>query len=243
MAVLFAFIVFLGAGLVKGVLGMGLPTVALGLLALCMPPAEAAALLLIPSLVTNLWQLWDGPALGALLRRFWPMMVSLILGTLITTRWLADAGSGWIPALLGLILMLYGGMGLMSIRWFVAPRQEGSLSILVGFLTGLVTGATGVFVVPAVPYFQALGLGKEALIQTLGLSFTVSTVALGAGLWWHGGLPTGSLGVSGLMVLPALAGLALGQWIRQRLSEAVFKRCFFLGLLLLGFHSLVRAVG
>ncbi|RUZ51274.1 sulfite exporter TauE/SafE family protein, partial [Mesorhizobium sp. M7A.F.Ca.CA.004.05.2.1] len=52
--------VFLAAGFVKGVVGMGLPTVAMGLLAVTMPPAQAAALLLSPSLVTNLWQLFTG---------------------------------------------------------------------------------------------------------------------------------------------------------------------------------------
>ena len=44
---------FLVAGLVKGVVGMGLPTVAMGLLGLVMPPVQAAALLVVPSLVTT----------------------------------------------------------------------------------------------------------------------------------------------------------------------------------------------
>ena len=48
--------IFLLAGLVKGVIGMGLPTVAMGLLALVLPPAEAAAIVVVPSLVTNVWQ-------------------------------------------------------------------------------------------------------------------------------------------------------------------------------------------
>ncbi|RVA24109.1 sulfite exporter TauE/SafE family protein, partial [Mesorhizobium sp. M7A.F.Ca.US.001.01.1.1] len=61
--------VFLAAGFVKGVVGMGLPTVAMGLLAVTMPPAQAAALLLIPSLVTNLWQLLTGPSFRRLCKR------------------------------------------------------------------------------------------------------------------------------------------------------------------------------
>ncbi|TGW06641.1 sulfite exporter TauE/SafE family protein, partial [Mesorhizobium sp. M2D.F.Ca.ET.145.01.1.1] len=73
-AVAFIGAVFLAAGLVKGVVGMGLPTVAMGLLAAAMPPAEAAALLLIPSLVTNLWQLFTGPSFGGLCKRLWTMM-------------------------------------------------------------------------------------------------------------------------------------------------------------------------
>ena len=113
-------------------------------------------------------------------------------------------------------------------------RREGAWSALVGLLTGLVTGLTGVFVVPAVPYLQALGLPREMLIQALGLSFTVATLALGLGLFIHGGSQSLDLGLTWLMLLPALLGLEIGRRIRRRLSEAVFRRLFFLGLLALG---------
>ncbi|NVZ80096.1 sulfite exporter TauE/SafE family protein, partial [Pseudomonas gingeri] len=51
---------FLLAGTVKGVIGLGLPTVAMGLLGLAMVPAQAAALLIIPATLTNVWQLAAG---------------------------------------------------------------------------------------------------------------------------------------------------------------------------------------
>ena len=72
---------FLLAGTVKGVIGLGLPIVGIGLLSLVMTPAEASALLLVPSLVTNLWQLLTGPAFAALVRRLWGMMGGVVLGT------------------------------------------------------------------------------------------------------------------------------------------------------------------
>ena len=61
---------FLLAGAVKGVIGMGLPTVAMGLLGLVMPPVQAAALLVVPSLATNVWQMLAGPVFGAAVKRF-----------------------------------------------------------------------------------------------------------------------------------------------------------------------------
>lgn len=240
MLLLFSALVFLLAGLVKGVLGMGLPTVAMGLLAVAMTPGEASALLLVPSLLTNLWQLFAGPALLPLLRRLWPLLLMLTLGTLVTTRWLVESASGWIPLALGACLLVYGLLGLLSFRAPTPKRREGAWSGLVGLLTGLVTGLTGVFVIPAVPYLQALGLSREVLIQALGLSFTVSTLALGLGLFIHGGTQSLDLGLTWLMLLPALLGLEIGQRIRRRLSEAAFRRLFFLGLLGLGAHSLLR---
>jgi uncharacterized membrane protein YfcA len=62
-------LVFVLAGFVKGTIGMGLPTVAIGFLTLLMPPAEAATILILPSFVTNVWQLAAGPQFAGLLRR------------------------------------------------------------------------------------------------------------------------------------------------------------------------------
>ncbi|WP_263142772.1 sulfite exporter TauE/SafE family protein [Pseudomonas sp. RIT-PI-AD] len=239
---MFSALVFLLAGLVKGVLGMGLPTVAMGLLALVMTPAEAAAQLLIPSMLTNLWQLFAGPALAGLLRRLWPMLAGICVGTLLGARWLVGSDAGWIAGALGAMLACYGLLGLSARRFGVPPRQEVWLSPLVGLATGLVTGATGVFVIPAVPYLQALRLDKEDLIQALGLSFSVSTLALGAGLLHHGALQATDLGRSLVMLAPAMLGLGLGQWLRHRLSEALFRRLFFIGLIVLGIHLIIEAL-
>lgn len=74
--------VFLLAGLVKGVVGLGLPTLAMALLALAMPPAQAAALLILPSLVTNVWQMRPWPTLAPMTRRLWPMQAGVVVGTL-----------------------------------------------------------------------------------------------------------------------------------------------------------------
>jgi uncharacterized membrane protein YfcA len=225
---------FLLAGLVKGVIGMGLPTVAMGLLALALPPAEAAAILVVPSLVTNVWQLLAGPRFAALARRLWPMMAAVLLGTIAGADVIAGNVAGLAKIGLGIALIVYAVVGLAGIRLSIAARHEGWLGPLVGAITGLVTGATGVFVIPAVPYLQAIGLEKDELIQALGLSFTVSTVALAIGLLRVDAWQMGSVWISLLALVPALIGMQAGQWLRQRIAAATFRRVFFAGLLLLG---------
>ena len=201
---------FLLAGLVKGVIGMGLPTVAMGLLALALPPAEAAAILVVPSLVTNIWQLLAGPRFAALARRLWPMMAAVLLGTIAGAGVLAGNVAGLAKIGLGIALIVYAVVGLAGIQLSVAARHEGWLGPLVGAITGLVTGATGVFVIPAVPYLQAIGLEKDELIQALGLSFTVSTVALAVGLLRVDAWQIGSVWISLLALVPALVGMQAG---------------------------------
>jgi uncharacterized protein len=233
--------VFLLAGFVKGVVGMGLPTVAMGLLAIGTPPAHAAAILLVPSFVTNVWQLLVGPSLRALWRRLWTMMAGVAIGTVAGAGLLTGTYSGLALAALGAVLMLYAVLGLLQAKFTVGARHEAWLSPLIGVTTGLVTGATGIFVIPAVPYLQALQLEKEELIQALGLSFTVSTLALAGGLFRAGAFASPSLiGVSLLALVPALIGMLAGQIMRRRMSVETFRRVFFLGLLVLGLYLAVK---
>jgi uncharacterized membrane protein YfcA len=233
---------FLLAGLVKGVIGLGLPTVAVGLLALVMTPAQAAAVLVVPSLVTNVWQLAMGPSFGGLVRRLGTMMVGICIGTIAGAGLIVGPNTDAAIGGLGAALIAYGIVGLTGIRLSVAPRHEPWLSPLVGVATGVVTGATGVFVIPAVPYLQALGFEKDELVQALGLSFTVSTIALAVGLLGQGAFRGSEVGASLLALAPALAGMFAGQWIRDRVSAVVFRRCFFAGLVALGAHLLIRAL-
>ncbi len=227
--------IFVLAGAVKGVIGMGLPTLGMGLLGLTMAPAQAAALLFVPSLLTNVWQMLDGPGLPALWRRLWPLLAGVVLGTWLGAAWLPLSGSG-AGAVLGAALAAYALAGLLAWQPRVPAAAERRLAPWIGAATGLVTAATGVFVMPAVPYLQALKLDKDALVQALGLAFTVSTLALGASLAQLGALDGRSAGASLLALLPALLGMRGGQWLRARLSPVAFRRCFFWGLLALGLY-------
>ena len=231
---------FFLAGIVKGVTGMGLPTVAMGLLGTLMPPVVAAALLIVPSFVTNLLQLLAGPRLGALAARLWLLLLGIVVGTLAGSRLLVHGGAGWLTTGLGAALMVYAGLGLSARQMTVPQRLESRWAPLVGLATGMITGGTGVFVIPAVPFIQALGLGKEDLVQALVLSFTVSTMALAAGLAGGGAFRLSGLGWSSLAVAPALLGMWVGGRVRLRVSEVKFRRWFLICLWVLGLDLALR---
>jgi uncharacterized protein len=238
-----ATLAFALAGVVKGVVGMGLPIVAMGLLGLAMPPAQAAALLVVPSLVTNVWQMAAGPALGPLVRRLATLLLGVCVGVAFGIGFITTSGMGspWPGLALGAVLMLYAGLGLWLRPLRLAPRHEGAVAPVVGVITGVVTGATGVFSVPAVPYLSAIGLGKDELIQALGLSFTVSTLALAVGLG-ASSVFTPALGaLSFAALLPALGGMVLGQRLRARLDAQRFRVWFFRSMLAVGAAMVLKA--
>lgn len=230
---------FFLAGTVKGVIGLGLPTVAMGLLGLAMLPAQAAALLVVPSMVTNVWQLAAGGYLRPLLMRLSPLLVMVAVGTCLGGLTLGLNSGPAMTRALGAALLLYAFSGLFIPTFRLSARHERWLGPVCGLITGIITAATGVFVIPAVPYLQALGLERNELVQALGLSFTVSTSALAIVLFCSGALGSSELGASLIALAPALLGMWLGQWLRQRISALMFRRGFFLGMAALGLHFLI----
>jgi len=236
-------LVFVLAGFAKGIVGLGLPTIAMGLLAIALPPEEAAALLILPSLITNVWQMLDGPHLGRLLRRLWPLNLGVCLGTWLGAALLAGIGGRHGGLALGGALIAYAASGLAALRLVVPRTAEPVLGPVTGALTGGITAATGVFVIPAVPFLQAIGLQEDELVQALGLSFTVSTLALAAALAGVDAFAVDLVMPSLLAVVVSLAGMRLGQAVRARLRPEAFRLCFFLGLLALGAYLALRGLG
>ena len=232
---------FLFAGWVKGAIGIGLPTVVMGILSIAMPPAQAAALMVLPAIGTNIWQMAAGPAFGRLLRRLAGMLVGVFIGT-FTTIELMTRNAASATAALGAVLAAYGLYGLFARRFIVDPRHERWASPVIGVATGAISGMTGVFIIPTAPYLASLRMSSEELVQAIGISAFVCPLALTLALTVHGRYSFALAGASFLALVPALTGMYLGQRIRRRLRAATFMRWFFVGLVLLGAYMFLRAV-
>lgn len=237
---LFVATTFFVGGVVKGVTGMGLPTVAMAILGAAVSPLTAAGLVIAPAFVTNVWQIYAGRSLGRLLARMWPMLTAVVAGTVGGASRLAGGDVKLTTAALGAALVAYAGFSLIAQPLSVPARAEPWLGPVVGGATGFVTGCTGVFVIPAGPYLQALGLDKDDLVQALGLSFTVSTLALATGLASRGAWRLDNLTMSSLAIAPSLLGMGAGQIVRNRISPVTFRCWFLIALVALGAEMALR---
>lgn len=233
---------FLLAGAVKGVVGLGLPSIALALLTATQGLHSAMALLIMPSLVTNVWQALSGGYGRRTLARVWPFLLAATLTVWVGALALRRIDVAWLSGLLGVLLAAYALFALMRAAVRIPPATERWAGPLLGGINGVLTGMTGAFAFPGVLYLQGLGLPRDQLVQAMGMLFTASTLALALALggqqllgWDTGLLSTGA-------VLPALLGMALGRRLRHRLPEPVFRRVFFVALLGLGLYILVQTV-
>lgn len=232
---------FLLAGTVKGVIGLGLPTVTLGLMTLLLDLPSAMALLIVPSLATNIWQAAGGGNARAILLRIWPFLGAATATVWIGAQALSRVDLSYLSALLGLLLVAYAASGLAGFRLSLSPEKARWSGPLFGMVNGILTGMTGSFMIPGVLYLQALGLTRDMLVQAMGMLFLLSTAALALSLG-QSRLVSAELGmVSALGLVPAILGMILGQKIRKRLSEDRFRRVFFFGVLVLGLYIVARS--
>jgi uncharacterized membrane protein YfcA len=233
--------VFLLAGFIKGVIGLGLPTVSVSLLAVAMPPGKALAIVIVPAIVTNIWQTFVGPHLRDIVRRLWPLMLGTAVGIWLNAGALSGPNARYGTVVLGILLMIYAVTGLTRFSFRVAPRNEKWLGGIVGLVTGVISASSGVQVIPSVPFMQAIGMEKDELVQALGVFFTVATLALGFTLT-SSGLMTGATALPGVVALAcSFAGVFIGQAVRTRMQAKTFRRWFLIAMILLGIYLAATA--
>jgi len=239
---LFIAAVFLLAGFVKGVVGLGLPTVAMGLLATTMAPSHALAIVIVPAVITNIWQTFVGRYLPDIMRRLWPLLAGTALGIWLNAGSLTGPYAHYLPIALGIILVIYAILGLSRIAFKVARRNEKWVGGLVGLVTGLISAATGVQVIPSMPFLQAIGMEKDELVQALGVFFTVATVSLTVNLTASGLLTAATALPGGIALGCSFAGMFIGQALRTRMPADAFRYWFLVAMIFLGLYIAGAAV-
>src|SRR5471032_2889846 len=227
---------FLIAGFIKGVIGLGLPTVSMGLLAVSMPPAHALAIVIVPAIITNIWQTFGGPYLRDIIRRLWPLMTGTVVGIWLNAGMLTGPYARYGTIVLGVLLVIYAIIGLSKFSLHVTRRDEKWIGGIVGLTTGVVSAATGVQVIPSMPYMQAIGMEKDELVQALGVFFTVATMALAFELTSEGLLSAATALPGAIAMVCAFAGMFVGQAVRSRMQPEAFRRWFLIAMILLGIY-------
>jgi uncharacterized membrane protein YfcA len=234
--------VFLLAGFVKGVLGLGLPTVSMGLLAVTMQPSRALAIVIAPAIITNIWQTFGGPYLRDILKRLWPLMLCTVIGSLMSAGAMSGPYARYGTVALGALLVIYAVIGLTQFRLRIDRRNEKWVGGIVGLVTGMISASTGVQVIPSMPFIQAIGMEKDELVQALGVFFTVATLALSVNVS-ASGLLNATTAIPGAIALAcSFAGMFVGQTVRAKMPTEAFRSWFLIGMILLGVYLAGSAI-
>jgi uncharacterized membrane protein YfcA len=233
---------FITAGIIKGVVGFGFPIIALIILTLSIGLLDALAIVVIPTLVTNLWQATSGGHLQTIIRRMWRYFLVAVMFIWITSDYLKVANIDWLTALLGTVLFFFALSRLLDFSITVQPRHEALLAVPLGAVNGILTGLTGSFMVPSVLYMQAIGFRGDLLVQAMGVFFSISVFTLAMSLGKNDLISAGHAQLSTLALVPSFVGMVIGRWVRRQIDEVQFQQVFLVAVLLLGGYIVFRSV-
>jgi len=230
----YALIAFLVSAFLKGITGLGFSTICLGILTIFIDIKIAIPLVLIPSLSSNVLVMVSAQRFWDAVRRFHLIYITLIPGVVMGLWLLYRLDSTIARTCLGGVLLLYGIWGLLNLHHRIAERQERRLAVPVGFLDGVVNGVTGSQVMPLLPYLLASRLDKDVFVQTVNLSFTISSLIMIIGVSGMEYLNWPLASASAFGIVPVAVGIWLGSKVRQVTPDTVFRRLVLGMLVVLG---------
>ncbi len=242
-AVLACAIAMIAGGTVKGVVGIGLPLVALPVMATFIPIPKAIALLLLPSFVTSVWQTFHGGLFTPSVKRFWPLLLGMAIGTPISVRMLATFDVNVLYLILGAVVATFAALLQLRLVIPVSPRAEPWVAPVVGAASGLVGGMSMLFGPVYAMYLAGLKLGKEHFVAVIALANVWATMVLAASMARFDLLGGTDFAASLLALIPSFAGLAIGQWLRGYINEDLFRKTLAAALFLIGLNLIRKALG
>ena len=232
-------LIFVLAGLVKGTVGFGLPTIGIGLGALISDIPTAMMLILVPTIFTNITQILSTGSVASVLTKTW----AFLLGAVVLVP-----GGLWMVVvvpefpyerLLGLSILVYSLASLRGFNPVMQTKNNQGLGLALGLLNSVLTGMTGSMSVPGVMYLRSLQLTRDDLFCAMGILFLTSTLAMGGSLWWLDRATEELSALSVMMCLPVALGVWLGMRVRLTLSEERFKQIFLWAFTVLGAYLAV----
>ena len=233
---------FLIAGFIKGALGLGLPTVSMGLLAVTMPPAQALAIVIVPAIVTNIWQTFVGPYLRDIVRRLWPLLIGTAAGIWLNAGSLTGPYAHLTTIVLGVLLVLNSIIGLCQIQFLgrAPQRKMGRRHRRPRHRHDLGGVRRAGDSVGAVPAGDRHGKGRTDPGARRVLHRRDADARLQP---HHAGLLTAATALPGAVAMVcSFIGMFVGQAVRSRLQPELFRRWFLIGMILLGTYLAASAL-
>lgn len=228
------------AGIIKGATGLGYASCALPFLVLAIGLKPAMALVLAPTIATNLSLILTSGHLRETIVRFRWLYLAMLPGIAAGVALLVHVDQALAVKVLGGVILVYVTLTLAKPDFELPARLRAPLQPPAGFLNGVLTGLTGSQVVPLLPYVMSLQLDPARTVQANNIGVAVGTALLAGGLA-SAGLLSGPLALGSLAAIaPALLGTALGVRLRAVLSVGQFRFLVLVTLFGIGVTMLVK---
>jgi uncharacterized membrane protein YfcA len=220
----------LAGGLVKGMIGLGLPLVAIPILSYVMPVPQSIAMLILPVVLSNIYQMVQGRHVGPVVRRLWPLLAALVAGMLLGAQFLVSMEDSALAIVLGLVILCLVLLSASRFEPRVPPEAERWVAPAVGFGSGVIGGFTSFYGPPLIVYMNALRMPKDVFVSALSTAYFVGSLPLALALVMHGVMGPKEAALSAAALLPVFAGMRVGQRVRDRIPQDAFRKAVLAAL-------------
>ena len=226
-------------GVVKGVTGVGIPLVSLSLLSLFLPLADAVVLLPVPIIVANIWQSVARGRFVPALRRFWPLVLAMFIGTVAGANLFVSLEAAALNLLVGALVVVFSLSSFMNPQLRLPSRFERGLGVAAGVLGGFMGGVSALFGPPVIMYLTSLRLDRETFVGVISSIYLCGATALVVVFGSVGVMSGTQLAESFAACAPLMLGVWAGERFRGRIREAVFRKLLLVVLLGVGVRLVV----
>jgi|TARA_B100001059_G_scaffold236773_1_gene290161 uncharacterized membrane protein YfcA len=235
-------LIFLAGGAVKGLIGVGLPTVTLTLLSFIFDIKESISIILLPVIITNLYQMLNGKHLKQIIDDTKIFQISAVPTVFLGFYFLLLLKSDTILLILAIVLIYNSFLGLLKYEIKFKNYKSKYYQILIGGLTGTVTGISGIYTMPFIFLLQSLQYSKNKAIQLMGLTFFLFACTQFLLFILYDLISFKILALSSIACIPILLGVYLGTVLRRNISENIFKMLFNLMLVFMGILLIIKTI-
>jgi len=236
-------VVFLAGGIVKGVISLGLPLIALPLLTLIVDIKSAITLLMVPMILSNVLQAVEGGGTLPLVRRFTPLLIALVAGTMIGTALFAALDTHVLQLTIGPLAIVFATVSYLYPNFAVPSHSERWLGPTIGFLSGIIGGMTTFFGPVLAGYVVGLQLGRDVFVKSIAIVYVLAATFLTIGGITHGYATPTLLTLSCLGLIPVFLGMRVGRLIRHRCDPELFRKLVLGAVWLTGANMIRLGLG
>jgi len=234
--------VYVLAGFIKGIIGIGLPTTALALLTVFVTPLEAMAINILPMMATNIYQFWRADDHRQLVRDYGRFALFLCVFLFMASFMAAGLGNNVIRLLIAVSVLVFVANNLSRVRWRIQPRQDDIWQYSMGALSGILGGLTSIWGVPMTIYLVMKQLSPKQFVDATGFLILIGCLPLSVGYFATGILTLQAVLPASAGVAAAFAGFYFGARVRrfvrpERFHKFVLLMFLFMGLKM-GFDAL-----
>jgi len=239
---LFLCLTFFSAALIKGVVGLGLPAAAIGLMTFVLDPRQAIAMIVVPMVVMNGWQIWRSGKIWQTFLKYRVFIATLMLGVAVLVFTSAGASNRILTAAMGTIIILFVITSVTRFSLKINDLHDTKAQAFFGGVCGIIGGLTSIWTPPLAIYLHARDVRKDEFVRATGLIIFMGSLPLAIGYAQLGYLTGPVLATSTAMLVPAFIGFSVGEVIRRKISEEVFKWVLLAAFLAIGLNLLRQAI-